>query len=72
MHTVDSISDKKKESESAVVCQYFMSLLKSKELDMQMSANDEVKKKDHIFSLSSFFYSSTVPWVLHLNNDVLK
>jgi len=53
MHTVDSMSDKT--SESAAVCQYFMSLLKAEELCMQTSAKDEVRKKNH------FFYSSNVP-----------
>jgi hypothetical protein len=40
MHSVDSMSDKT--SESAAVCQYFMSLLKAEELCMQTSAKDEV------------------------------
>ncbi len=55
IHTVDSISDKT--SESAAVCQYFMSLLKAEELCMQTSAKDEVRKKKIIFSL----YSSNIP-----------
>lgn len=58
MYIVDSMSDKKykKKGESAAVCQYFMSLLKAKELYMQTSTKDEVEEKKIIaFFLCSLF-----------------